>query len=90
MRIVTLTLLSLLMFAACAIKRPIVSEVAQNNKDFTVEYLFEHEGCKVYRFLDQTAHGTYYVYYTNCSGDAIARTDSTAIKNSIRVTHPGN
>lgn len=90
MRIVTLALLSCAVFTARAVKRPISSEPARNNQDFTVEYLFEHDGCKVYRFLDRTNLGTYYVYYTNCNGDVVARTDSTAIKNSIRVTHPGN
>ena len=31
--------------------------------NFEVEFLFEHEGCKVYRFYDND-----YIYYTDCSG----------------------
>lgn len=78
-----LPLLALLVLPACATYRqPISKEPAENNKDYTVEYLFEHDGCKVYRFQD----GSYYVYYTNCKGDAVARTDSTAVSNSTHVT----
>lgn len=48
---------------------------------YTVEYLFEHEDCKVYRFYDRG----YYVYFTNCNGEAIGRTDSTVVRNAISV-----
>ena len=71
----------ILMASSCAVQQPITKQVTQNNKDYTVEYLFEHDGCKVYRFKD----GNYYVYFTNCNGEAIARTDSTAIKNSTHL-----
>lgn len=77
------SLIPLVLLASCMVQQPISKEPAQNNQDYKVEYLFEHEGCKVYRFKD----GSYYVYFTNCNGEAIARTDSTAIKNS---THRGN
>lgn len=70
-------------FGACTVQQPISAAPAVNNQDYKVEYLFEHEGCKVYRFRD----GSYYVYFTNCNGEAIARTDSTAVKNTIRL-HP--
>jgi hypothetical protein len=73
-------LLLLLMASACTIQQPITAEVSHNNQDYTVDYLFEHEGCKVYRFRD----GGYYVYFTNCKGEAIAKTDSTTVKN---MTH---
>lgn len=36
----------------------------QVNQNFSVDLLFEHDGCKVYRFYD---HGGAR-YYTNCSG----------------------
>ena len=32
--------------------------------DFEIEFLFEKDGCKVYRFYD----GGRYVYWSNCSG----------------------
>jgi hypothetical protein len=71
----------LLGLTACKVQQPITKEVSKNNKDYTVEYLFQHDGCKVYRFKD----GSYYVYFTNCNGEAIARTDSTAVKNSTTI-----
>jgi hypothetical protein len=82
--------LPLLLITACTVQHPITKEVAENNKDYTVEYLFEHDGCKVYRFKDHNSVGTYYVYFTNCNGDAIARTDSTAVRNSTRLSRPSN
>jgi len=47
-----------------------------------VDYLFEHDGCKVYRFYDRGN----YVYFTNCRGEAIVKTDSTEIRNKIELT----
>lgn len=73
-----LLLVSGVLLVSCTVQQPISAEPAQNNQDYKVEYLFEHEGCKVYRFWDRS----YYVYFTNCKGEAIARTDSTAIKNT--------
>jgi hypothetical protein len=35
---------------------------ATNNKNFTVDLLFENDGCRVYRFAD----GGQLVYYANC------------------------
>ena len=71
----------LLLLAGCAIQEPLTREEANNNKTYNVEYLFEHEGCKVYRFYDRGR----YVYFTNCRGEAIAMTDSTTVKNTISV-----
>jgi hypothetical protein len=85
-----LPLLLLVLITACTVQQPITKEPAENNNGYTVEYLFEHEGCKVYRFRDHNPLGTYYVYFTNCNGDAIARTDSTAVRNSTRLLKPAN
>lgn len=61
--------------AACTSGIPLAKVNSDNNKTYKVEYLFEHDGCKVYRFYD---HGNY-VYFTNCEGN------TTAISNdSIR------
>lgn len=66
-------LAALLVLAACAVPaKPIYSKPTENNKDYKIEYLFEHEGCKVYRFSDMGN----WVYFTNCNGETIT-SDST-------------
>jgi hypothetical protein len=65
---------------SCFYGKPIVREEPKNNATYTVDYLFEHDGCKVYRFYDRGE----YIYFTNCNGEAIRKTDSTSIKNFIR------
>jgi hypothetical protein len=76
-----LPLVLILLFSSCMIQQPITSQVSQNNTDYKVDYLFEHEGCKVYRFTDRGN----VVYFTNCNGEAISKTDSTEIRNSINL-----
>ena len=66
----------------CVVSHPIETQIPKNNKTYDVEYLFEHDGCKVYRFRDL---GTW-VYFTNCRGEAIAYPDSAAvIRNSTNL-----
>jgi hypothetical protein len=79
-----LPLLFCLAAAGCYTQRPIVKQAPENNVTYKVEYLFEHEGCKVYRFYDRGQ----YVYFTNCNGQAIAKTDSTTVTNTVKVTRP--
>ena len=67
------------MATGCATQIPLKEEKSQNNKTYEVDYLFEHDGCKVYRFYDRGN----YVYFTNCRGEAIVKTDSTEIRNTI-------
>ncbi len=67
------------MAAGCATQIPLKEGKSQNNKTYEVDYLFEHDGCKVYRFYDKGN----YVYFTNCRGEAIVKTDSTEIRNTI-------
>jgi len=79
-------LLSILISAlySCSVQQPISSAPPQNNATYEVEYLFEHDGCKVFRFYD---NGNY-VYFTNCTGDVTSiKNDSTStrIVNQIRV-----
>ena len=69
---------------SCSVQQPISSAPPQNNDTYEVEYLFEHEGCKVFRFYD---NGNY-VYFTNCTGDVTSfQNDSTStrVENKIRV-----
>ena len=40
-----------------------ISRTYTNNNEIHVELLFEHDGCKVYRFYDGG-----YKYYTDCRG----------------------
>ncbi len=74
---------------ACAVKsqQAVSTSKPANNADYDVSFLFEYDGCKVYRFLD---HG-YYVYFTNCTGETTAISgDSTAIRitNTIKSKTP--
>lgn len=73
--------IAILAFASCSISRPLRSEPSQNNDTYTVQYLFEHDGCKVYRFYDRGN----YVYFTNCRGESMAVTDSSIIKTSTNL-----
>lgn len=72
-------------FVACTIQQPIATEPSYNNKDYKIEYLFEHDGCKVYRFYDRGN----YVYFTNCRGESIVKTDSTEVRNTTSYQLPG-
>lgn len=67
---------------ACGLAgRPIAQSAPDNNPSYKVEYLFEHDGCKVYRFMDMGN----YVYFTNCQGDVTSiENDSVHIVNKIR------
>lgn len=51
--------------SSCVSQIPLTKEKPVNNSTYQVEYLFEHEGCKVYRFMDMG----HYIYFTNCEGD---------------------
>jgi hypothetical protein len=54
-----------LLFAIlCACAKDPIRTNSTNNPDIAVSLLFEHDGCKVYRFVDE---GTYR-YFTNCKG----------------------
>lgn len=65
--------------SSCA--SPIYSKPAENNTDYKVDYLFEHDGCKVYRFYDRGN----YVYFTNCTGNVTAVTsDSTRVETIVK------
>lgn len=62
---------------ACFAGKPITKQAPANNETYKVEYLFEHDGCRVYRFQDMGN----WVYFTNCDGDVTAiSNDSTATR----------
>lgn len=51
------------------------------NGNFTVEFLFEQNGCKMYRFKD----GGRYIYWSDCQGKVQA--DYTTQSGKSRITH---
>jgi len=61
---------------SCVSQRSISKLAPSNNATYKVEYLFEHDGCKVYRFWDNG----HFVYFTNCSNIITSvENDSTQI-----------
>ncbi len=65
------------LFQSCLTEQPLAIKKADNNRTYTVEYLFEHDGCKVYRFRD---NGNF-VYFTNCNNSSTSvLNDSVQIK----------
>ena len=56
------TLLLASLFTIGCSKDPL-SSVQTGNPYFKVEFLFEHDGCKVYRFMDMN-----WRYFTKCKG----------------------
>jgi len=78
--------LLLLSLTSCALsEEPISTSKPDNNHTYKVEYLFEHDGCKVYRFHD---YGKY-VYFTTCNGEAIVKRDSASEIRNVTVMKKG-
>lgn len=71
----TIFVLSVICLVSCVPKKPIYTQQTSNNKDYKISYLFEHDGCKVYRFID----GLNTVYFTSCYGETSLQQDSTTI-----------
>ena len=67
---------------SCTVSKPIAVVAPGNNKTYRVDYLFEHDGCKVYRFYDKGN----YVYFTNCNGEAIAIANDSTETRIINTT----
>jgi hypothetical protein len=62
---------------SCTYQIPVSKVSPENNKTYEVDFLFEHDGCKVYRFRDKGN----YVYFTNCNGDVTnVKSDTIQIK----------
>ncbi len=56
-------LVIILLLASCAKE---ASETVVNG-EYEVSFLFQHEGCSIYRFYDTGK----YIHYTNCTGETI-------------------
>lgn len=63
-------ILPLLLLTICSCSTPGKETMSTNNPNFNVELLFEHDGCKVYRFSDAGRSR----YFSNCQG-SISWTD---------------
>lgn len=59
-----LFLFLLLVFLSCSCYKKSEGIAVTTNSEFHVEFLFELDGCKVYRFSD----GGYTRYFTSCKG----------------------
>jgi hypothetical protein len=71
---ISLTAIVLFSLLSCRTSVPITQQKAENNRTYDIDYLFEHDGCKVYRFRDNGE----YVYFTNCTGQvSTSRGDSS-------------
>lgn len=85
MKILKLLLIPMaLLLGSCYSGVPIQADKPHNNQTYEVDYLFEHDGCKVYRFFDRGN----YVYFTNCSGTVTSiENDSTQTRvvNQVRI-----
>lgn len=55
------------------------SVTQSGNPDYKIEFLFEHDGCKIYRFYDGR-----YIYWTDCKG----KTEQNFSESSGKSTHP--
>ena len=51
------------LFTGCALAKPLSTQPT-NNEEITIEKLFDHDGCTVYRWRD----GNLPRYYAKCSG----------------------
>ncbi len=51
-------------FSGCEERAEPIHQAMTNNAQITVDFLFENDGCKVYRFVDNGRS----IYYTNCTG----------------------
>ena len=65
-------LLIFILFLVSCVKDP---KSTEHEGEFAIQLLFEHDGCKVYRFSD----GGRFIYYSSCNG----RTQYTASKSNI-------
>lgn len=62
-----------MIFSSCGVGIPIQNKAPQNNDTYTISYLFEHDGVKVYRFYDMGN----YVYFTTKGEVTSINNDST-------------
>ena len=74
----------LTVLSSCVLQRSVAESKAANNTDYEVSYLFEHDGCRVYRFYD-TWSGSY-VYFTT-QGDVTAIPNDSTRRQTVCYRH---
>lgn len=77
-----ITLSSFIMIS-CYTQKPLTKGTSDNNETYKVEYLFEHDGCKVYRFHDRGS----YIYFTNCTGNVTAISNDSIQESRFTITN---
>lgn len=78
----SIILLSIVM-VSCYTQKPLEKSAPDNNETYKVEYLFEHDGCKVYRFHDRGN----YIYFTNCTGNVTAISNDSIKERRFTITN---
>ena len=72
---------------SCFTERALLVAPTQNNPDYTIDYLFEHDGCRVYRFYDLWSGS--YVYFTT-QGDVTAIPHDSTRRQTVTYCHRGD
>lgn len=72
-------ILAAILLYSCIPQKAISVQKAKNNKDYKIEYLFAHDGCKMYKFQD----GFNWIYFSNCNGDTTYNQGDTIMTRSI-------
>ena len=85
--LIALPMLAACCLTSCFVQRSVSVSRALNNPDYTVSYLFEHDGCRVYRFYDPRSGS--YVYFTT-QGDATAIPNDSTRQQTITYRHRGD
>lgn len=73
-----------ILLSSC-VQKPISTTAPENNTTYRVDYLFEHEGCKVYRFEDRGN----YVYFTNRTGEVTGISADSSNQRVITIIKEG-
>ena len=70
-----------LSFFMCTHKYPLQRKTGKQFHLSKSNIVFEHEGCKVYRFMDMG----HYIYFTNCKGD-VTSIESDSVRTVNRIS----
>jgi len=70
---------------SCYTGRSLMVTPSDNNDTYKIDYLFEHDGCKVYRFYDMGN----YVYFINCNGSMTAISNDS-VKSRVETITKSN
>lgn len=82
--VITAGAISLLTLASCSTSRPLTTAPTENNETYKVDYLFEHDGVKVYRFRDRGN----FVYFTS-RGDGVTAITNDSARTTVRTVERG-